>query len=133
MQELFWIAAAAQLGVLSANFFAKRMFRYRENLERVDPVVRDVFWAQHTFLMLAVAGYALLCIFFADALASGTGIGRAISGFLALFWGLRLVMQVWHYNADEKRRHSGFNWLFTATFLYLACLFGGAALGGFAR
>ncbi|MFL5342225.1 MAG: hypothetical protein ACJ8F7_18925, partial [Gemmataceae bacterium] len=60
---------------------------------------------------------------FAAELAGGSRLGRCLSGFLALFWGLRAEMQVVHSNAEIKRRYLAFNLLFLVTFIVLTVIF----------
>lgn len=128
MEILFWVAAAGMCGIISANFFARRMFSYDENLARVDRVVRDVFWAQHVFLELAIFGMALLCVVFPTELKTTT-LGRSICGFLALFWVSRLCMQFFHYSKEQRARYRGFDVMFLANFAYLTTVFACGAAG----
>jgi len=43
--------------------------------------------------------------------------GRGLSGFLAVFWGLRLGVQLFFYSPDERRRYRHLDRLFLVTFL----------------
>src|SRR5439155_15178238 len=91
---LIWLAGVLQLLVASSNFFAPRMLNFRENYARLDPTVREIVILRGLFIVLVLIAFGLLCFAFASELAGGTFMGRCISGFLALFWGLRCVMQV---------------------------------------
>lgn len=128
MEWLFGIAALALAGLVAANIAARRMYRYGENLREVDRVVRDVFWSQHVFLELLLLACIPLCLLFADELTRSS-LGRAVSGFMGVFWGLRLVMQFVHYDAEERRKHRALDLLFVFTFLYLTVLFAASAGG----
>ncbi|HVK12942.1 MAG TPA: hypothetical protein VM597_29585 [Gemmataceae bacterium] len=55
--------------------------------------------------------------------------GRGLSGFLAVFWGLRLGVQLFFYSPDERRRYRHLDRLFLVTFLYLTGVFAAAAAG----
>jgi hypothetical protein len=124
-----WAAGVLHLLVASANFFAAHKLRYLDNLRRVTPIVRDVFIVQNVFIVFMLAGFALLCFLFAGDLTGPTALGRCLSGFLALFWGLRVLTQLFFYNAESKRQHPVLNGLFLATYIYLGGVFTIAALG----
>lgn len=124
-----WAAGVLQLLIAAANFFAAHLLRYRENLARASPMVREVFLVQNLYLVLVLLANAGACFFFAAELAGGSLLGRALSGFLALFWGLRVPIQLFVYDADVKRRFPVFNLLFLLAFVCLTGVFTAAALG----
>jgi alginate O-acetyltransferase complex protein AlgI len=124
-----WAAGGLHLLVASANFFAPARLHYRENLAKVTPIVREIFHVQSAYIVLTLAGFAALCFLFAPDLAGGSRLGRGLSGFLALFWGLRVLVQVFYYDAAVKRQNPAFHRLFLATFLYLTAVFTAAAAG----
>ncbi|MGE0608086.1 MAG: hypothetical protein AB7O62_13410 [Pirellulales bacterium] len=126
---LFWIAGGLHLLIASANLFAVRMFHYRQNMQQVSAVVREVFWVQNVFLELTLAGFAMLCFAFSGDLAGGSQMGQCCSGFLALFWGLRLVLQLFYYDQEVRRRYRALDVLFVLAQVYLTGLFTLAATG----
>lgn len=131
---LIHLAGVLQLLVASANIFAFGKFQYREHLEKVPRVMRQVFLVQNAYIMLVQLGFALLCFCFADELISGQGIGRAISAYLALFWVSRVVLQLVYYDRELRRQNRAFDILFLLADGYLAVVFAAAAiLGGTAE
>ena len=127
MIPLIRVAGVLQVLVASANLPAVRMFRYREALRSVPAHVAEVFWVQNVFIVLTVLGTAGLCFAFPADLAGGTALGRTVSGLLAVFWAVRLGVQLLYYDAALRRQHRSFDLLFIATFVYLTAVFGWAA------
>jgi hypothetical protein len=125
-----WIEIAGwlHLVIASANFFLPRKLRYRENLSRVDTIIRQVFIVHSIYIVLMLAGLAGLCLFFAEELAGGSGLGRWLSGFIAVFWWLRVPIQLFYYDPALKRQHPLMHALFTGAFVYLATVFTWAVL-----
>jgi len=123
-----WAAGALQLLVASANVFAVRMFRYRESIRTLPGHVAQVFVVQNVFIVLTVVAMAGLCFGFAGELAGGARLGRCLSGFLSVFWGIRLAFQLFVYDREMRRQHRLFDVLFLITFLYLVVVFAIAAL-----
>ncbi|BCM88613.1 hypothetical protein IAD21_00454 [Abditibacteriota bacterium] len=127
MLFLIQFAGLLHFVIAGTNFFAARLFRYRENMSKVSPFVREVFWVQNGFIVFTTVSLGALCLIFPQELAGASHLGRCLSGFLCLFWGARLAIQLGVYDAEAKRRfraaHSGF----TLVFLFLTLLFGAAA------
>ncbi len=129
MESLIIVAGVLQLGIASANVFAVRMLRYSEALAGVPESVRQVFWVQNAFIMVIVVGLGLSCLLYPQELLDGSGLGRGMSGFLAVFWGLRLGVQLCYYSPDKRRQYPFFDVLFLVTFAYLTGVFAMAAWG----
>jgi hypothetical protein len=80
--------------------------------------------------VLVVLGAAALCFAFPRELAGGSPLGRSLSAFLAVFWGLRLAIQLFAYDRALRRARPVFDALFLAGFAYLTGVFTAAALLG---
>jgi hypothetical protein len=123
-----WVAAVLQWLVASSNLFAARIFAYRAELAKLSPFVREVFIVQNIYIMTTVAMFGIVSIFFATALAGGSALGRFLSGFLAIFWGGRIIIQLFFYDQEVKRSRPIANLVFLATFIYLCGVFAVAGL-----
>jgi hypothetical protein len=122
------VAGVLHLVVAAANVFAFGKFRYLEHLRNVPTVLRQVFLVQNAYIMLVQAGFALLCFSFWGELTSGRGLGQALAGFLAVFWGVRVLLQLFYYDRALRRANRLFDVLFLAADGYLAAVFALAAL-----
>jgi hypothetical protein len=129
LEPYLWVAGVLHGLVAASNLAAARIFRYREEMAKVTPVVREVFLVQNLYIMATVATFGVLCILFAPDLAGRSTLGRFLSGFLAIFWGARVVIQLVLYDKALRRSRPVADLAFLATFLYLSGLFAVAALG----
>ena len=125
---LIYLAGLCLLAIAFANFFAPRVLRYRENLALVSPIVRQIFLVHCAYIVLVLCGQAALCFVFPEELAGRSVLGRSLSGFFALFWLTRFVLQGWYYDRGAKGEFPRFNLLFLAAFLFLGCVFAVLAL-----
>lgn len=125
---LIYAAGMLQLLIASANIFAFRKLHYLEHLRNVPVAVRQIFLVQNAYIMLVQVGFALLYFFFAADLVSGRGMGQAIAGFLAVFWGSRTLVQFLYYDRELRRQNRAFDILFFLADSYLAAVFVLAAL-----
>ncbi len=122
------VAGALHLLVASANLFAFNKFSYREHLRKIPLVMRQVFLVQNAYIMLVQVGLALLCFCFASELTSGRPLGQALAGFLTVFWGSRVALQLLYYDRELRRAHRLFDVLFLLGDGYLATVFALATL-----
>lgn len=137
MIPLLWIAGALQIGIAAANVGLARTLRLDDEFARLSPIVRDIARAHHAYIVGLLAAFGALSIAFAPDLASGSPLGASLSGGLAVFWGARLVLQLFRYDPVVRRRHRLADVLFTLATAYLTAVFSAACLtelsGSFVR
>lgn len=74
--------------------------------------------------------YSILCLAFAPELAGGSPLGRFLSGSLCVFWLLRAGIQIMYYDREIRRAHRIADLSFIASLIFLAVVFGAAAILG---
>jgi hypothetical protein len=116
--------------IAAANFIAPRMLHYRENLARVSPIIRQIFHVHATYIVLVLVGFGVICLLFPGDLMGASRLGRFLCGFLALFWALRVAVQLGFYDRTTKAKHPVGNFLFSGIFLYLLAVFATATFFG---
>jgi len=102
----------------TANFYAPQKMRWSMNLAKTEPIFRQVFIVHCIFLVATVFGMSFLCLLKPELLIEEI-LGKFLLGFMALFWGARLLIQIFYYDRDIKRAHPVFNLMFTVAFAYL--------------
>jgi len=122
-------AGVVQWVIAAANIFIPGKLRYGENIARLTPIVREVFIVHAVYIVGVLVGFGALSVWFAPELASGAGLGRFLSVFLAVFWVPRVFVQLFYYDRDVKRANPAGHVLFTTLFVYLAVVYTLAALG----
>ncbi len=124
-----WAAGAAQLIIAASNVVLPGKLRYRENLNRVAPLIRQIFVVHSIYLVLILIGFSGLCFLFASRLVGNDPLGRSLSGFLALFWLLRIVLQLFYYDADYRRQHRLADVAYTLACCFLGGVFAVVTIG----
>ena len=117
------LAGAFHLVIAAANFILPAMLRYRENLEKVSTIIRQIFCVHADYIVLVLVGFGLVSLLFPAELAGASPLGRFMAAFLALFWGSRVVVQLTYYDAAIKREHPCGNIFFLLVFIYLTVVF----------
>lgn len=68
-----------------------RAVNLRTHIAKLPDFIRKLFWVYYAFIALCLVSFGLITCFYADSLANGTPLARAICLFLAAFWTLRLI------------------------------------------
>ncbi|HYL86133.1 MAG TPA: hypothetical protein VE263_18055 [Candidatus Angelobacter sp.] len=127
LTQLLWLAGFVQIAIAFTNFFLPGKLRYRENLSRVSPIIRQIFVVHSVYIVGVVLLFAALTFGFAGELASGHGLGRSLAAAIALFWLLRAPVQLFYYDATLRKENRWGDIAFTAGALFLAATYGAAS------
>jgi hypothetical protein len=125
-----WAAGAVQLVIIAANFVLPTKLRCRENLANVSPMIRSVFVVHWVYIVLVLGIFTSLSFWFAPELAGASRLGRFLSAVIAVFWLLRLPIQLFFYDPALRRQNRLGDVVFLLAFSYLGVVFAVAALGG---
>ncbi len=95
--ETFWSIALAGLGllhflILAASFQVPTRLNWREELGRLSPLNRKLMWTYGAFIVLCIVAFGVMTLALRPALLSGNIVGLWLCGFIAVFWGLRLIV-----------------------------------------
>lgn len=124
------IAGALHWILILVSFLLPDKLDYEENLKRVSPVIRQIFHAQHYLIVLVLAAFGGVSLFFTSDLATGSAIGRFLSAFIGLFWILRLGIQLFYYDPEVRRQHRLGDLAYTLIFIFQSAVFSAAATKG---
>lgn len=131
MKTCLQIAGALQLALSLAHFGFSRRFGWRQELQRVSLLTRQIFWVHTAFLMLVLLGFGSVSLLYTDELLSGGPLGRFLLGGLTTFWIVRWYCQffvyrpeLWRGNTLHTTAHVFFAvlWTFLATVYAMAFL-----------
>ncbi|HET7841818.1 MAG TPA: hypothetical protein VFM21_09445 [Terriglobia bacterium] len=124
-----WIAGFVHLLLLAANGIVPKKLAYRENLARLSPIVRQVFILHSVFTAFTLLAFGGVCFFFATELAAGGTLARSVSGFIAGYWLLRFLLQLFYVDRETRRAHRVGDFAYSFAIFCLGAVFAAAALG----
>jgi hypothetical protein len=125
---VLWLAAFVQVLIAGSNFFLPRKLKYQQNLERVAPIIRQIFVLHSFYIVGVLLLFAALTTGFAPELASGRGLGRFLAAGIAVFWLFRAPVQLLYYDAALRRTNRLGDIAFTSAAIFLTVAYGAAAL-----
>ena len=128
MIRAIWGAGAVQVGIIAANVPMPGRLRVRERLAGVPNFVRQIFYVHWVYIIIVLGLFAALCFGFAPDLAGASALGRFLSGFMAAFWLLRILLQISYYDREIRRDNRVLDVLYLASLFMLVVILGMAAL-----
>ena len=128
MIRAIWGAGVVHVGIVAANIPLPGRLRVRERLAGVPPFVRQIFYVHWVYIVIVLGMFAALCFRFAADLAGASTLGRFLSGFMAGFWLLRIVLQIFYYDREVRRENRRLDWMYLGALVVLVVIFGMAAL-----
>jgi len=128
MKELIWGAGVVHVGIMGANIPLPGRLRVRERLAGVPKYIRQIFYVHWVYIVIVVGLFAALCFGFAPELAGASALGRFLSGFMAGFWLLRIVLQIFYYDREIRRENYVLDTMYLGSLTALVVVFGMAAI-----
>jgi len=128
MRHLIWAAGAVHLGIIAANIPLPARLRVKERLAGVPRFIRQIFYVHWIYIVIVLGLFAALCFGFTADLAGASALGRFLSGFMAAFWLLRIILQLSYYDREVRRQNRALDALYVWSLAGLVLLFGIAAI-----
>ena len=93
LPTIIFAAGIAQLCVLIASSLVPLRLQWKTSLASLPRLHRQLYWIYGGYVVLAIIANGLIAIFNADELAAGSLLARCVCGYIAIFWGVRLLLQ----------------------------------------
>ena len=124
------IAGIGQLGVALSSLVLPRILGWREEVARLEPLTAQVFWTYAGYILGTNVFFGLLSILAPAWLTDGEPLARTLCGFITLYWGVRVLIQLFAYGKTRPkgRFYAVASACFTLLFAYLTVVYGGVAL-----
>ncbi len=131
LESLVRLGGLLHLAIAVASLAVPGQLDWRRRLAVLDEFHRRLFWVYAGFVLYVNVGFGMLSLAAAPALVSGAGLGRLLAAFIALYWLLRLGVQLVAFDSrrviDGPVARLGYHAL-TAAFVLLVAAYGLAAL-----
>ena len=95
------VAGTLHFAILIASAMVPGVLDWKNQLARLDKHVREVVWVHGIFIVLVIVSFGALLVARAGDLATGSPLARWTAGIIALFWGVRLILQFVLFKPSE--------------------------------
>ena len=128
---LVFYAGLSQLALAIASLAIPRVLGWSDELERNSEFLRALFWTYAGYVFGTNLALATLSTWKPEWLTDGSGLARAVCGFVALYWGVRLAIQVFSFgkHAPPGRFFVVAELVLSLLFLVWTALYGAIASG----
>ena len=123
------VAGILLLGLAVAHLYFPKRFGWRAELEKVSLLTRQIFYVHCFFICLLLVMMGLLSAVWTDELIRPSPLARVVLAGLTIFWGTRLVIQWFIYDAKlwrGDRFNTAMHILFTILWSYYVCVYAAA-------
>jgi hypothetical protein len=125
------LAGIAQLGIAFSSLLIPRFLGWREETARLKPLTRQVFWTYASYILGFHIAFGLLSLLAPSSLLDGSLLARAVSGFIAVYWLVRLTLQFVVFDRSVAVGRPLFRFAeaaYVGTFAYLVLVYGATAV-----
>jgi hypothetical protein len=131
---LLKLAALLHTSLICAGAAMPNAVQLPTHLRTLPPFIRRLYWVYYGFLGLIIVSFGLLTWLYADLMAVGAPVARALSLLMAVFWLARLLVAAFVFDLRpyliSPRHYVGYHAL-NLVFAYLTAVYIWAALEGF--
>ncbi|MCE9557063.1 MAG: hypothetical protein K8T91_27260 [Planctomycetes bacterium] len=128
---LIFVGGLLHFSLLSAGATAAKVLDWPVSLAKLDPLNRQLIWVHGAFIVMVIVAFGAVSVLMPTELTDGTLLARAVCGFIAFFWGVRLGVQLFFFDAKAHLtsawRKLGYRAL-TAVFTYLTVAYAAVAV-----
>jgi hypothetical protein len=132
LKTMLILAGLLHLAITSAGVVMTVVLDWRHSLAGLAALTRHIIWTHGAFVLMTIVAFGVVSIACARSLTSGEPLARAVCAFIASFWGVRLLIGFFLFDAKPftttvplKLGYHGLN----VVFLYFVVCYTAAAVG----
>jgi hypothetical protein len=92
-------AGVLHLVPLAAGLTVPRVLPLNRELNKLEALTRQLIWVHGVFIVVTIVAFGLITVTAADSMLQGTPLAVGIAAFIGLFWLLRLLIQLFYFDA----------------------------------
>jgi len=131
---LLKLAALLHTSLICAGAAMPKAVDLRRHLRVLPPFIQRLYWVYYGFIGLTIVSFGFLTWAYAEPMAAGAPVARALSLLMAVFWLARLFVAAFVFDLRpyllSLRHHLGYHAL-NLVFAYLTGVYLWAVVKGF--
>ncbi len=101
LRTLVVLAGVGQLVLVVASLAIPRMLGWKEDVRRLRPLTRQVFWTYAGYIWATNLSFGLLSTFGASFLLDGSPLAGAVAGYITAYWAARVAIQFFYFDRSD--------------------------------
>lgn len=129
LRSLVLLAGVGQIALVLASLAIPRVLRFAEETAKLRPLLRQMFWTYAGYILCTNLCFGLLSALRPGWLLDGSPLAAAVTGFIALYWTARVVIQFTYFDRSDAPSGAHVRLaeaLLVVLFVYLAAVYGSA-------
>lgn len=126
---VFW-AGVGQLCLVVLSTMIPLALEWKKDVAQLRPLTRQVFWTYAAYIWSTNLFFGIVSVVMPADLVGGSPVATALSGFIAIYWGARVVIQFAYFDRSDAPKGMHFviaEWLLVGLFIALTGIYGYAA------
>jgi hypothetical protein len=101
LRALVFLAGVGQIVLALASLAIPRVLRFEEETAKLRPLLREMFWTYAGYILCTNLSFGLLSALAPGWLLDGSPLAAAVTGYIALYWGARVVIQFAYFDRSD--------------------------------
>jgi hypothetical protein len=131
MRTLLVLAGLGQIALSLGSLAIPRALGWIEDTAKLRPLTRQVFWTYATYIWATNVCFGLISSVAPDLFLDRSSLARLVCGFIATYWGARVIVQFVLFGRSEAPPGLFFKIAEAALvvlFVYLTAVYGYVAI-----
>jgi hypothetical protein len=95
---LLILAGLGQLALAVGSLALPRILRWDDDTAKLRPLTRQVFWTYAAYIWVTNICFGVVSTFAPAWLLDRSPLARAVTGYIAVYWGTRLLVQFFYFD-----------------------------------
>ncbi len=101
MKTLLFLAGLAQVALVVGSLAVPKVLSWNTELAKVQPLIRQMFWTYAAYIVTINLCFGVLSVTAYNELADGSFLARVITGFIAVYWISRVLVQFFYFDRSN--------------------------------
>lgn len=123
------VGGLAQLLLVAGSLAIPKILKWGSELIKVQLLIKQMFWTYTAYILVINLCFGLLSVFAADALTDGSQLAMLVTGFIAVYWISRVLVQFFYFDRagfPKGKWHTAGEVGLVALFVFLSLVYSAA-------
>lgn len=130
-KNMIVLSGLVQIAIAVSSLAIPRLLDWPHELRRLEPLTRSIFWTYAGYILALNLWFGAVALGWSGQLLGGTPLAALVTGFIAVYWIVRVVGQFTWYAREIANTRLLFRVaevLYVTGFVFLAGVFVAAAV-----
>jgi hypothetical protein len=101
MRQIILIAGLAQITLAAGSLVIPKILNWQGELSKVRPIIKQIFWTYAAYILGFNLSFGFLSVFSTEELLNGSSLAKSVTGFIAVYWISRILIQFFYFNRSD--------------------------------